>query len=80
MSDHKALATALKGQRANTTYSSKLTRWVDRLLPNDFEVIHGPGRTLGIADYLSPNPTQLNESSKKHKKLMGGMVHNKSCS
>ena len=35
------------------------------LLPYDFEVIHGPGRTLGIADYLSRNPTPINESSLK---------------
>ena len=53
ISYHKALPTVLKGQKANKTYSSRLTRWLDRLLPYEFEVIHGPGRTLGIADYLS---------------------------
>ena len=63
ISDHKALSTILKGQKRNKTYSSRLTRWVDRLLPFDFEVIHGPGRTLGLADYLSRNPTIHNESS-----------------
>ena len=47
----------LKGQKANKTYSSRLARWADRLLPFEFEKIHGPGRTLGIADYLSRNPT-----------------------
>ena len=57
ISDHKALATVLKGQKANKTYSSRLTKWVDRLLPFEFELIHKPGRTLGIADYLSRNPT-----------------------
>ena len=39
ISDHKALATVLKGQKANKTYSSRLTRWVDRLLPYHFEVM-----------------------------------------
>ena len=69
ISDHKALSTILKGQKGNKTYSSRLTRWVDRLLPFDFEVIHGPGRTLGIADYLSRNPTIHNESSINAKTL-----------
>ena len=49
-SDHKALATVLKGQKANKTYSSRFTRWVDWLLLFEFEVIYGPGRTLGIAN------------------------------
>ena len=31
--DHKALEMALKSNHGNTTYSSRLTRWVDRLLP-----------------------------------------------
>ena len=65
ISDHKALATVLKVQKANKTYSSRLPRWLDRLLPYDFEVIHGPGRTLGIADYLSRNPSPLFENSIK---------------
>ena len=69
ISDHKALSTVLKGQKGNKTYSTRLTRWVDRLLPFDFKVIHGPGRTLGIADCLSRNPTQHNESSVKAKTL-----------
>ena len=29
VSDHKALATVLKGNKGNKTYSSRLTRWVD---------------------------------------------------
>ena len=65
ISDHKAPATVLMGQKANKIYYSRLTRWVDRLLPFDFEVIHGPGGTLGIAYYLSRIPTPMNESSVK---------------
>ena len=30
-----------------------MTRWLDRLLPFEFIVVHTPGRTLGMADYLS---------------------------
>ena len=29
VSDHKALATVLKGNKGNKTYSSRLTQWVD---------------------------------------------------
>ena len=53
--------------------------WAERLSPYDFEVIHGPGGTLNIADYFSRNPTHLNESSMNAKKTMGGVVHNKCC-
>ena len=31
--DHKALTSALDGNMSNKTYQSRLTRWVDRLLP-----------------------------------------------
>ena len=60
-SDHKALETALKSNHGNKTYSSRLTRWKDRLLPFDMEVIHQPGRTLGLAEYLSRHPNGYNE-------------------
>ena len=40
VSDHKALMSVLKPNRGNKTFSSRLTRWVDRLLPCDFEVVH----------------------------------------
>ena len=58
VSDHKALEAALKSNHGNKTYSSRLTRWIDRLLPFDMEVIHQPGRTLGLADYLSRDPNE----------------------
>ena len=59
VSDHKALVTVLKGNKGNKTYSSRLTRWVDRLLQFDFDIFHAPGRTIGIADYLSRHPSQI---------------------
>ena len=43
VSDHKALVSVLKPNRGNKTFSSRLTRWVDRLLPFDFEVVHVAG-------------------------------------
>ena len=54
---HQALLTALKENRGNKTYQSRLTRWVDRLLPFHFSVEHIPGKNMGAADYLSRNPT-----------------------
>ena len=63
-SDHKALMSVLKPNRGNKTFSSRLTRWVDRLQPFDF-VVHVAGRTLGMADYLSRHPTELQGASLK---------------
>ena len=69
MSDHEALAEVLKGNKNNKTNSSRLTRWVDRLLPFKFEIFHAPGRTIGFADYLSRHPSQIHGESKKADEL-----------
>ena len=55
--DHQALLSALKENRGNKTYQSRLTRWVDRLLPFHFSVEHIPGKNMGFADYLSRHPS-----------------------
>ena len=55
--DYKALTSALEGNRSNKTYQSRLTRWVDRLLPYQFKIVHIPGKDMGIVDYLSREPT-----------------------
>ena len=52
----QALLSALKN-RGNKTYQSRLTRWVDRLLPFHVTVEHVPGKIMGFADYLSRNPS-----------------------
>ena len=54
--DHRALLTALNENRGNKTYQSRLTRWVDRLLPFNFNLEHIPGKSMGFADYLSRHP------------------------
>ena len=36
---------------------SRLTRWLDRLIPFDFQVEHKPGAKIGLADYLSRHPS-----------------------
>ena len=55
--DHQALLTALKDNRGNKTYQSRLTRWVDRPLPFNFSVEHIAGKNMGFADYFSRHPT-----------------------
>ena len=54
---NQALLTALKENRGNKSYQSRLTRWVDRLLPIHFTVEHVPGKNMGFAEYLSTNPS-----------------------
>ena len=54
--DHKALTSALGEFKSNKRYQSRLTRWVDRLLPYHFTVVHIPGKDMGIVDYLSREP------------------------
>ena len=54
--DHKALVSALDENKSNKIYQSRLTRWVDRLLPYQCKVIHIPGKDMGIVDYLSRDP------------------------
>ncbi len=51
--DHRELLSALENSRGNKTAFSRLSRWVDRLLPYSFEVQHIAGRTMRWADYLS---------------------------
>ena len=69
ISDHKTLASVLKPNRGNKTFSSRLTRWVDRLLPFEFKITHAPGRVLGFADYLSRHPSEIKGNTVKVEKL-----------
>ena len=54
--DHQALLSALKSNRGNKSNFSRLTRWVDRLLPFTFKIQHIPGTQMGFTDYLSRHP------------------------
>ena len=62
VSDHEALMTILRDDRANKTFSSRLTSWVDRLLPFQFKVVHAPDRTMGAADCLSRHLSERNSN------------------
>ena len=58
VTNHKALVSLLNGNnKKNKTMFSRLTRWLDRLIPFDFQVEHKPGAKIGLADYLSRHPT-----------------------
>ena len=57
VTDHKALRSALEGNRSNKNYQSRLTRWVGSLLSYQFKIVHIPGKDMGIEDYLSREPT-----------------------
>ena len=48
----------MRENRSNKSYNSRLTRWVDRLLPFDFSTDHLPGSKMGLVDYISRDPQQ----------------------
>ena len=62
MTDHRALLSVLKSHRSNKSYNSRLTRWIDRLLPFDFNIEHIPGTRMGSVDYISRQPNQKAKS------------------
>ena len=39
--------------KENKTISSRLTRWIDRIIPFAFKIELMPGAKIGLADYLS---------------------------
>ena len=58
ITDHRALLSIMRENRSNKSYNSRLTRWVDRLLPFDFSIDHLPGTKLELVDYISRDPQQ----------------------
>ena len=58
ITDHRALLSIMKEHRSNKSYNSRLTRWVDRLLPFDFTIEHIPGAKMGLVDYISRQSNQ----------------------
>ena len=57
VTDHKALLSALSANHGNKTMHSRLTRWVNRLLPFNFKISHLPGKDMGFTDLLSRLPS-----------------------
>ena len=48
----------MRETKANKSYNSRLTRWVDRLLPFGFTIDHLPGSKMGLVDFISRDPQQ----------------------
>ena len=55
--DHRALLSILK-ERSSKIHQSRLTRWYDRLIPFNFTIEHIAGTKMGLADYMSRNPSE----------------------
>ena len=51
--DHKGLLSALSAIHSNKTMHSRLTRWVNILLPFNFKLSHLQGKDKGFTDLLS---------------------------
>ena len=58
ITDHRVLLSIMRENRSDKSYNSRLTRWVDRLLPFDFSIDHLPGTQMGLVDYISRDPHQ----------------------
>ena len=57
VTDYKALLVALSPNHINKTMHSRITRWVNRLLPSNFEFSHLPDKDMGFTDHLSRLPS-----------------------
>ena len=59
ITDHQALISALNASERSKTSQSRLTRWIDRLIPFHFDIKHLAGSKMGLIDYMSRNPVEL---------------------
>ena len=58
ITDHRALLSIMRENRFNKSYNTRLTRWVDLLIPFDFSIDHLPGSKMGLVDYISRDSQQ----------------------
>ena len=56
----------MEEHRSNKSYNSRLTRWVDCLLPFDFNIEHILGAKMGLVDYISRQPNQESKVTYKY--------------
>ena len=56
ITDRRALLSILKENRSNKLYQSRLTRWIDKLLPLQFDIEHLPWAKMGLVGYNSKAP------------------------
>ena len=67
---HRALLSILKERRSNKIYNSRLSRWVDRLLPYQIKMKQLPGAKMGVVEYISRNPYQPAKSISKYEEFL----------
>ena len=56
---HQALISALNESERSKRSQSRLTRWMDSLIPFHFDLKHLAGNKMGLIDYMSRNPVGL---------------------
>ena len=56
ITDHRALLSIMKENRLNKSYNSRLTRWIDRLVPFQFDIEHLPGGENGFGELYFSTP------------------------
>ena len=56
----------MKEHRSKQSFKSRLTRWVDLLLPFDFNIEHILGAKMGLVDYISRQPNQEAKVTNKY--------------
>ena len=78
--NHQALLSALKENRGDKTYQSRLTRWVERLLPFHFLVEHVPGITVFAYHLSRISSGQAPDPSNQEKIFKKNTESNKICS
>ena len=66
ITDHRALLSNMKEHQSKKSYYSRLTRWIDRLLPFDFNIEHIPGAKMGLVDYISRQRNQEAKVTNKY--------------
>ena len=59
VTDHRALISALNASKRSKTSQSRLTRWIDRLIPSHFDIKHLAGSIMRLIDYMSRYPVRL---------------------
>ena len=55
---HQALEPLLKRNKANKQYTSRLTRWLDRLNHFDISLKHTAGKEIKFTDFINSSPTK----------------------
>ena len=53
----------MKENRWYKSYNSRLTRWIDRLLPIQFDIEQLPGAKMELVDYISRHLSQKAKKS-----------------